>query len=49
MNTFFIDLLNFISFPFFHSDNLLIFIPTLSLTICFMFGVIRYLMGGVYR
>ena len=46
MSSFVLDLLNLCLFPFSRTDNLLIFVPTVSLTIVFLFGFVRLLMKG---
>ena len=50
MNDFMINLLNLVFFPFGHMDNLLIYIPTLSLSVCFVCGLVyRMVYGGDSR
>ena len=46
MASFVLDLLNLCLFPFSCTDNLLIFVPTVSLTIVFLFCFVRLLMKG---
>lgn len=43
MSDFCIDLLNLILVPFSATDNLLIFVPVAFLTICVLFGLVRWL------
>lgn len=46
MSSFVLDLLNLCLFPFSCTDNLLVFVPTVSLTIVFLFGLVHLLMKG---
>lgn len=44
MNDFMINLLNLCWVPFSSTDNLIIYIPTLSLTVCFVLSLFRYML-----
>lgn len=46
MNDFMINLLNLCWTPFRSTDNLLVYIPTLCLTVSFVFGLVRYMIFG---
>ena len=49
MSDFTLSLLNLCLYPFKYTDNLIFFIPTVSLTITFLFAIVSKLVRGNYK
>lgn len=49
MSEFVISLLDLCMMLFSRTDNLIVFVPAVSLFFCFCFGIFSYLMRGGYR